>query len=109
MYRVEYVDYETFRIPEDSLTPYFYKRISFKYETEFRAVIQRDREKRIKADKLSFNNGIYVPVDIDKLIERVYISPTCPNWQKDVTQSLLDKYGLNRRVRRSKLSQQPEY
>lgn len=109
MYRVEYVDYETFKIPEDSLSPYFYKRISFKHENEFRAVIQKDREGQIKADKIPFINGIYIPVDLEKLIERVYVSPTCPDWQKEATQSIMDIYELNRRVRRSKLSEQPRY
>lgn len=109
VYRVEYVDYETFKIPEDSLSPYFYKRISFKHENELRAVIQIDREGQINADKIPFINGVYVPVDLEKLIERVYVSPTCPDWQKEATQSIIDQYELDRRVRRSKLSEQPKY
>lgn len=74
-----------------------------------RAVIQKDREGQINADKIPFINGIYIPVDLEKLIERVYVSPTCPDWQKEATQSIMDKYELNRRVRRLKLSEQPRY
>lgn len=109
MYQVEYIDFETYKIPEDSLAPYFHKRKSFEHEDEIRAVIQKDREGVINADRTPFKDGIYVPVDLEKLIERVYISPTCPDWQKEATQSIMDKYGLDRRVRRSKLSEQPKY
>lgn len=109
VYRVEYVDYETFKIPEDSLSPYFYKRISFKHENELRAVIQVDRESQINADKLPFVSGIYVPTDLDKLIQKVYVSPTCPDWQREAAQSIIDQFEVDRRVRRSKLSEQPSY
>lgn len=109
VFRVEYVDYDTFKIPEDSLAPYFYKRISFKHENELRAVIQIDREGQINANRLPFINGIYVPVDLEKLIKRVYVSPTCPDWQKEATQSIINKYELDRRIKRSKLSEQPKY
>ncbi len=113
IYKVEYVNYEKDRIPEGTYSPYFHKRKSFEHEHELRALIQRLPLKKtgeIDFRKTPFvNGGIYVPVDLDKLIERIYLSPTCPSWQKDVLESLIKKYGLNRNIKQSKLTEKPEY
>ena len=70
----------------------FHKRRSFEHEKEYRAVILRWKKKgngEIDFSKSSFQEGIYVSIELDKLVENVYLSPTCPTWQKDVAQSLL--------------------
>lgn len=110
--RVAYVSYDSDRIPDDTLSPYFHKRNSFEHEREYRAIMQPLKRKKngdIDFKKSSLKDGLYVPVDLDKLVETVHISPTCPTWQKDVAQSLLKKYKLNRNVRQSKLSEKPLY
>jgi hypothetical protein len=110
--RVAYVSYDDDRIPDDSLSPYFHKRKSFQHEDEYRAIIQPLKYKQngeIDFKKSTLQDGIYVPVDLEKLIEHVYLSPTCPMWQKDVAQSLLRKYKLNRKIRQSQLSEKPQY
>lgn len=109
---VAYVNYEEDRIPDDSLAPYFHKRKSFRHEQEYRAIIQHLKYKQngeIDVNKSTLQDGIYVPVDVEVLIEHVYISPTCPSWQKDVAQSILSKYRLKRNVKQSKLSEKPQY
>lgn len=110
--KVAYVDYDDERIPDDTLSPYFHKRRSFEHEKEFRAVIQRFKKKKnskIDFTKSPFQEGIYVPADLDTLIERVYLSPTCPPWQKEVAVSVVRRYGLKRKIRHSKLTEKPEY
>jgi hypothetical protein len=110
--RVAYVDYEDDRIPDDPLSPYFHKRKSFEHEDEYRAIIQPLKNKQngeVDFRKSTLKDGIYVPIDLDKLIEHVYLSPTCPEWHKDVAQSILRKYKLNRKIKQSKLSEKPQY
>lgn len=110
--KIAYVDYDDEKIPEDTLSPYFHKRRSFEHEKEYRAVIQRWKKKangKIDFTKLPFQEGIYVPIDLDKLIEKVYLSPTSPSWQQDVIKSLLNKYGLNRKIKHSKLANMPQF
>jgi len=110
--KVTYVDYDDEKIPDDTLSPYFHKRRSFEHEKEYRAVIQRWKKKgngKIDFSKLPFQEGIFVPIDLDKLVENVYLSPTCPTWQKDVAQSLLKNYGSNRKIKQSKLTEKPQY
>jgi hypothetical protein len=109
---VAYVNYEEDRIPDNTLAPYFHKRKSFKHEQEYRAIIQRIKHKQnsdIDFKKSTLQDGVYIPVDIDKLVENVHLSPTCPLWQKEVAQSILKKYKLNRNIRQSKLSEEPQY
>lgn len=110
--KVAYIDYDDERIPDDTLSPYFHKRRSFEHEKEYRAVIQRWKKKgngAIDFSKSPFQDGIYVSIDLDKLVENVYLSPTCPTWQKDLAQSILNKYGLNRKIKQSKLTEKPQY
>ena len=114
IYKVAYVDYENVSIDEDPLSPYFHKRNCFDHEKELRAAIQEisyTKENEIDSVKRPFRNGgIYVPVDIDVLIEEIYLSPTCPDWQKEAIQSVLGKYGLlNRTVHHSELNKLPGY
>lgn len=109
---VAYVSYDEDRIPDDTMSPYFHKRKSFQHEQEFRAIIQPLKYKEdgeINFKKSTLQDGIYVPVDLDKLIEHIYLSPTCPSWQKEVAQSLLSKYKLKRKIKQSTLSDKPQY
>ena len=112
MYKVKYVDYDDYWMAEHNLAIFFYKRKSFQHENEFRAVIQKvsliDPVNCIPLDKMPFKDGgLYVPVDLEKLIEKVYLSPTCPDWQRELIQSTLNKYGINKKVWHSRLRDEP--
>jgi Protein of unknown function (DUF2971) len=112
IFRVEYRDYKKVEIPEGTLSPYFHKRKSFEHEKELRAVIQRLFYKpngEIDFEKTPFKNGIYVPVNLSNLIENLYLSPTCPIWQKEILDSLVNKYGPNISFKQSQLIEKPEY
>ena len=77
--KVKYVDYMTELIPEgNSFYPFLYKRKSFAHESELRAIIQRmvvkQGSQEVDWEKEICEIGIYVPVDIDVLVERIFIS-----------------------------------
>jgi hypothetical protein len=39
--------------------------------------------------------GIYVNVDLNTLIEKVYVSPLAEEWYVDLIKSVMEKYNLN--------------
>jgi hypothetical protein len=113
---VEYVDYDNYEWPLDNyFYPFLHKRKSFEHEKELRAIIAefpRVKEIEIKpgvkmrTSNLSrppFRNGIKAKVDLDMLINEIYLAPTSPKWQYRLIKSLLRKYKLDKEVYRSKL------
>ncbi len=92
--------------PDNTLKRFFWKRPSFEHEHEVRAAIQDSRS----FDEASLaEDGLLVPAVLDNLIEAVYLAPTSPRWFKKVVQSLLDRFGLLRRVHQSSLAEDPIY
>jgi hypothetical protein len=108
---VAYVDYETEFIPEgNTFYPFLCKRKSFEHEREVRAVIQDLPE--TKGDKLGIENadlGMNMEVDVDDLVENVYVAPTSPLWYRDLVQEVMERYDIVRPVIRSSLDDQPVY
>jgi len=110
--KVKYIDYEKDWLPEgNSLYPFVHKRKSFEHERELRAVIQKLPSKGDALDlsKPSFDDGLYVSVDLDLLVDRIYLVPTCPKWLLELVKSLLIKYELDKDVLQSNLDDVPVY
>lgn len=107
IYKVRYIDFYNESITFNILNPFFYKRLSFEYEKELRTLIF---EPFSNIDKLSIENidplekalknevlkpGINIEnVDLELLIERVYISPTSPKWVEKVVVELTERFGI---------------
>jgi hypothetical protein len=47
------------------------------------------------------NNGKYVKVDLEKLIDKVYLSPGAPSYFKEAAESI--QYGLRKEILKSDL------
>jgi hypothetical protein len=112
--KVEYIDYETYVIPERNiLDPFVHKRKSFEHERELRALTLIMPGKQ-GDDSIDFsirnpNDGIYVDVDVDVLIDRVFVSPTALPWFYDLTKSVMETYGVEKEVIKSNLAVDPVY
>jgi len=82
--RVKYIDYEKDWMPEkNSFYPFIHKRKIFEHEQELRAIIQKlshSKNGEINLSKPQFDDGIYVPVDLDVLVDKIYVAPTSPQW-----------------------------
>ena len=46
-------------------------------------------------------NGIFVPVDLDMLIERIYISPFSPDWFRALIERVNEQFGIRSELRHS--------
>lgn len=95
---VNYIDYKKEYIPfDDDFFPFLFKRKSFQYEREVRIV------SNLSKHNLSINEGVKIGVDIDKLIERIYIHPKSENWYKNLVIELVKRLGFDFRIEKSDL------
>ena len=81
----------------DSFFPFLFKRKSFQYEREVR-IISDLSEKNI-----TINDGIKIDVDINQLIEKIYIHPKSENWYKKLVIELVSKLGFDFEIEKSDL------
>jgi hypothetical protein len=84
--------------------PFFHKRKSFEHEREVRAVYHEP-----EAASSGSYGGVYVPLDLNNLIEKIYICPTAPVWFAELVSSLCTTYNLNKEVVQSSLFSGPIY
>lgn len=97
--RVNYVDFENHLCGPNGA--WWFKRKSFEHEREVRAVIKKQSKNSIESIKC--------PIDIDILIENIYVSPTAPHWYWDLVIDVASKYGVEKGINCSSLSEEPFY
>lgn len=104
---VHYIDYENYTIPENnSFWPFMFKRFSFAHEHEVRAVIQ-DLGKNPNGTNSYESFGRSMPVNLNNLIDNIYVAPNVPQWFFDLVQNVVYRYQLDLIVNQSNLSEQP--
>ena len=96
--KVRYIDYTKQFAPVNGA--YWYKRKSFEYEQEVRAVTHVRKAACC---------GVEKEVDVEKLIEGIYISPYAPKWFEDVVRDITEKYELNKPIFYSEMKAKPFY
>src|SRR3989344_369754 len=110
--KVKYIDYDKDLIDtKNLLNPFIRKRKSFEYEYELRVILARLSEAsfRPKSENDNSPDGIYLEVDLDKLIESVYISQTSKDWEIDLVNILMENFQLRKPLIMSSLSANPLY
>lgn len=108
--KVRYIDYSTYEFPEDvdRLAPYIHKRLSFHHERELRVIIRRQRSAQFEPGIKS--PGMYVPVDLKRLLANVFVSPRGPRWFYDLVCSVSNQLGIRRSlVAQSSMRSAPIY
>ncbi|TDE07806.1 DUF2971 domain-containing protein [Flavobacterium sandaracinum] len=95
---VNYIDYKKEHIPFDDLFfPFLFKRKSFQYEGEVRILTD------IGESEIKINEGLKISVDINQLIEKIYIHPKSENWYKNLVIQLVKELGFNFTIEKSDL------
>jgi len=111
--QVEYIDYDKHQVPEgNTFFPFLYKRNCFEHERELRAVIQQlpvNEKGAVDWSKPLAATGIYVRVSVQDLMQAVYVSPGASAWFSELVSSVVEKYGFQTEVRRSRLEGDPLY
>lgn len=108
IFNVKYIDYDNDMIPlGNAFYPLIHKPIHFVSEKELRAIIwyppTEDNKNRFKEIY-----GIYVSVDLSILFDSIYLHPEAPDWMFALLNKILKRYGHDRKVKKSKLSEKPK-
>lgn len=110
---VHYIDYNNDLIPENNFFyPFVYKRKSFSHEREVRVILPSIPFPNLNdiaslPGKPVGDAGRIVSVNLDELIENVYIAPTSPTWFEGLVKSVMRKYELNKSLIKCALDEQP--
>lgn len=95
---VNYIDYKKEYIPfDDMFFPFMFKRKSFQYEREIRIISD------LSENNLKINDGIKIDVDVNQLIEKIYIHPKSENWYKKLVIELVSKLDYTIEIEKSDL------
>jgi hypothetical protein len=95
---VNYIDYKKELIPfDDAFFPFLFKRKSFQYENEIRVISD------VTSQRLTINDGLKIDVDINKMIEKIYIHPKSENWYKKLVIEVVSKIGFDFEIEKSDL------
>lgn len=62
-----------------------------------------------KKNKFKGIFGLYVPVNIDRLIEIIYVAPNAPKWILELTKKVIEKFELKIIVTQPSLTSTPLY
>ena len=74
-----------------------FKRKSFQYEREIRIISD------VTSNNLTIDNGLKIDVDINELIEKIYIHPKSENWYKNLVIELVKRLDFNFTIEKSDL------
>jgi hypothetical protein len=95
---VNYIDYKKEYIPfDDVFFPFLFKRKSFQYEREIRIISD------VTQSNIKLNDGLKINVDINQLIEKIYIHPKSENWYKKLVIQLVEQLGFDFTIEKSDL------
>jgi hypothetical protein len=95
---VNYIDYKKEHIPfDDMFFPFLFKRKSFQYEGEVRIITD------IGESDIKINEGLKINVNINQLIEKIYIHPKSENWYKNLVIQLVKQLGFDFNIEKSDL------
>jgi hypothetical protein len=115
--RVQYRDYRKESIPGGvpfqigrayvvgPFAPFTHKRYGFAHETEVRGVFQ-DRYNSLD-DPSEAERGLPIKVNVQDLVEGVYVAPGTTGWLRDAVQSILNKFGIDKGVHPSEFDDPP--
>ncbi|QRR35658.1 hypothetical protein JNX00_07295 [Hydrogenophaga sp. YM1] len=109
---VKYIDYESEWVDAKNLfSPFVHKRKSFEHEREVRAVISKwpTGETGFDFTQETIEHGINLRVDLERLIDNIYVAPSAPNWLSGLVTAVVQRYGYSFSVVHSRLNEQPMF
>lgn len=106
---VDYIDYETegFEDWGNMYSAFLYKRKSFEHERELRAVVLESTGDTQPVSERWNDGGVNIKVDLDALIDAIYIAPSAPSWFASVVTATVAQFGRSFRVVQSDLTREP--
>ena len=94
---INYIDYDSEIFPADHLMHnIMHKRKSFEHERELRAVVWERLSGPLGGEEIrkrATSSGLIINVDLENLIDHIYICPTSPDWVAELVKNVVEKYG----------------
>jgi hypothetical protein len=108
---VKYINYRTDAFPPDNTLNYIvHKRKSFEHEREARAVIWKGQGVQgVDQFEDIDGKGLLVTINIDKLIQEIFVSPDSDSILRGVIERLAETYGIDAPVLQSEVNAPPSY
>jgi len=105
------VDYDDCKpiLSTDSLKPFLHKRKIYAYENEVRCCYVIPEENGFNWQAQDMRDGVFIDVDLDTLIERIYISPYSPKWITDIITGINEKFNIHKEIVHSTVFDSSEY
>lgn len=105
--KVKYLDYATDFFEVNGLFSLaIHKRKSFEFEKEVRCICMKMpeglKEKQSPLD-VETPTGIKIPINLDVLIDKIYLSPYAPSYLEENVKMIMDKWELHKDVINSDL------
>ncbi len=109
--KVKYRDYKKERLGEKFITDrFFYKRKSYEHEEEIRVVLfNLNDEWPSSIQVVETEGGVYIKIQIDTLIDKVYVAPNSPDWFRELVENIVRLYGIHKEVIRTSLDDKALY
>lgn len=98
--QVQYIDYETERLTT-GLPAAYCKRKSFEFERELRVIFQTDQYLSIDMDQIdigAMEYGYYVPVNLERLINMVFVAPTSSSFYVKAVKGIMTAFAPGMKV-----------
>jgi hypothetical protein len=109
---VKYIDYESEWIDaRNLLSPLVHKRKNFEHEREVRAVVTKLPTEVSGFDftQETIARGLQLRVDLERLIENIYVAPSASDWLSGLVSDVVKQYGHTFSVVHSRLTEQPVF
>lgn len=109
---VKYIDYEQDHIDARNLfSPFVHKRKSFEHERELRGLLMKwpTSSGSINYDEETIHGGVPIKVDIEELIEKIYVAPNAPSWFTNLVNTAVKRYGYDIEVIQSEMNNTPMF
>lgn len=116
---VDYIDYQNDEIPNGDISLGYHKRRSFEHENEVRVSFEApifDDSDMLMYNILAMNwisdnlrHGAYVPIELDILVDEIYVAPTSEQWHYDLIKQILDTHSIDCSLQQSEIDSSPAY
>jgi hypothetical protein len=108
---IRYINFEIEETPKGNFYhDFLHKRKQFTGDQELRAITHYKTDSNpVSEEELNSITGRSVKINLNELIEKIYVSPTSPAWFLELTKSVTKKFGITAPVEESTISQKPDY
>ena len=89
---------------------FLHKRKQFTGDQELRAITRYKTDSNpVSEEELDSITGRSVKINLNQLIEKIYVSPTSPSWFLELIKSITIQFGITAPVEESSLAKKPDY